>query len=325
MDRFRRAAAAAAILAFAGSGCRRAGEAPPVRVALLPFLSYAPLLLADEAGDFRREGVRVRFVHLERNADATVALMAGRIDVTAGIVSAIDLNALAHGAGFRLVADKGHEEAGRCGFGAFVVRADPSGPPPARFRVPPSSIFEFLLDRALAEDGRDPASVARTDFPIPLVARALATHAVDGAAIEEPSLSRALDRREASLWKSYEAILPGFQFGYVTFGRALLGPRRAEGVRFLRAYLRGVARFREGKTPRNLDVLSRATGAPRDELARACWPSISADGSFDPSTLDRFQDWCLARGLVRRKLAHAEIADLSVAREAAAGLAAPAR
>jgi hypothetical protein len=160
---------------------------------------------------------------------------------------------------------------------------------------------------------------------MPLVTRALATRAVDGAHLEEPNLSQALAAREASLWKSYESILPGFQFGYVTFGRALLGPRRAEGVRFLRAYLRGVARFREGKTPHNLDVLSRETGVPRDRLARACWPSISPDGSFALSTLDLFQDWCLARGLIRRKMAHDEIADFSLVREAAGGLVAPNR
>jgi len=324
MRRFRSAAAAAAILALGGSACRRPTAPPALRVALLPFLSFAPFLLADEAGDFRREGVRVQFVHLERNADATIALMAGQIDVTTGIVNAVDLNALARGAGFRVVADKGHEEKG-CTFGAFVVRPDPSGAPPARFRVTPSSVFEFLLDRALAADGRDPASVARVDFPMPLVTRALATRAVDGAHLEEPNLSQALAAREASLWKSYESILPGFQFGYVTFGPALLGPRRAEGVRFLRAYLRGVARFREGKTPRNLDVLSRRIGVPSDRLGRACWPSISADGSFSLSTLDLFQDWCLSRGLIGRKLTHAEIADLSLVREAAGSLATPGR
>ncbi|HET7451483.1 MAG TPA: ABC transporter substrate-binding protein [Thermoanaerobaculia bacterium] len=321
MPDLRSLAAVVAILAFGASGCRRSPGPPPIRVALLPFLSYAPFLLADADGDFRREGIRVEFVHLERNADATVALMAGQIDVTAGILNAVDLNALARGAGFRVVADKGHEEAGRCTFSGFVVRPDLSGPP-ARFRVTPASVYEFLLDRALAADGRDPASVSRVDFPIPLVPRALATHAVDGASLDEPALSRALDRRDAVLWKRHGEILPGFQFAYVTFGRALLGPRRAEGVRFLRAYLRGVARYRQGKTPGNLDVVSGRTGVSRGDLERACWPSISADGSFDPSTLDRFQDWCLARGLVRRKLTVAEIADLSLARDAAANGAA---
>jgi ABC-type nitrate/sulfonate/bicarbonate transport system substrate-binding protein len=250
--------------------------------------------------------------------------MAGRIDVTAGIVGAIDLNAMARGGGFRIVADKGHEEGGGCSFGGFVVPPGAGRPePPGKFRVPRFSIYEFLLDRAMEAEGKDPASIDRVDVPVAVVPRGLATGALSGAAMDEPGLSRSLDAGDASLWKRYPEVFPGFQFAYVTFGRALLGPRRAEGVRFLRAYLRGVARYREGKTARNLAVIARRTGIPEKELARACWPAISANGSFDPATLDRYQEWCLSRRLIPRKLSLTEVADTDLARQAAAGLAAP--
>src|SRR2546428_7353201 len=79
----------AALLAVLGSStrCHQAAAPREVRISLLPYLSYAPLLIADEEGDFRREGIVVRFVPFRRNSDATVALLAGRLDATAGIVT----------------------------------------------------------------------------------------------------------------------------------------------------------------------------------------------------------------------------------------------
>jgi ABC-type nitrate/sulfonate/bicarbonate transport system substrate-binding protein len=91
-----------------------------------------------------------------------------------------------------------------------------------------------------------------------------------------------------------ESVAPGHQNALLVYGKRLLHDDPDLGHRFMRAYLRGVRRFNEGKTGRNVAILSRYTKLPPDTIRRACWIAIANDGQIDPNAVQPFLDWALA-------------------------------
>ena len=129
-------------------------------------LSQAPIVLADEGGFFRRQGLDVELVGLD-NSEGLPALIEGGMDVLAGQVQPRYFDAIARGAPIRIVADKGHVDPARCGYVALVARKGllregrlPTGSSKKwRVDLRPGSLGEFMFDRALLAEGIDPASV----------------------------------------------------------------------------------------------------------------------------------------------------------------------
>ena len=70
----------------------------------------------------------------------------------------------------------------------------------------------------------------------------------------------------------------------------------------MRAYRRGVERFREGHTPRNVAIVAAHTKIDSALLARACWAGYGGDFDIDPRTIDVFQDWALSHRLIDRRV-----------------------
>jgi len=318
------ALAAAALLSL--PACRRAPSGlAEVRVASVPYLSFAPLFIAEDEGDFAREGISIRWTKLETNAEATASLAGGRLDVTGGVPTIGDLRAIQRGSRVRIVADKGFEEPGGCGFTSLLIRPGfpPRGglPTPedlrgARVRTSVGTVVDFLFDRFLAREGVEPGSVRRVTLPASIVGRAFANGAIDMALLAEPERTRLLRSGEARLWMPATDFYPGFQLAYIFFGPRMLGADRALGVRFLRAYLRGIGRYRAGKTLRNVEILARRTGLSAEIIRACCWIPVRPDGEIDPSTLHAFQEWAVAGGLLPRALPLSEVWDPAPLREA---------
>jgi hypothetical protein len=82
--------------------------------------------------------------------------------------------------------------------------------------------------------------------------------------------------------------------------------------RVVAAYLRGIQRYREGKTARNMEILGSTMQLSREELERACWPAVNEDGAIETGSLQEFQRWGVERGLVDRVLAPEEYYDGSL-------------
>src|SRR5262249_42947326 len=96
----------------------------------------------------------------------------------------------------------------------------------------------------------------------------------------------------------------------VLYGPGLLDARPDVGRRFMTAYLRGVRQYALGKTAHNIDLIVRPLGLDRDALARACWPSVSPDGTVAVASLLEFQQWSVATHLVDRAISSNELLDL---------------
>ena len=301
------------------ASCRHEPELRPgprtrVRVSGRAVLSQAPLILADESGYFRRQGLDVELVGLD-NSEGLPALIEGGMDVLAGQVQPRYFNAIARGAPIRIVADKGHLDPASCGYVALVARKAllregrlPHPGPSKRWRIDvrPGTVGEFILDRALLTEGIDPASVEMTYVSARASADALRMGALDVTLAFGAEVERSQRAGEGVIWRSAESLVPNLQLMTVLYGPSLMKKDPDAGRRFMVAYLQGVRQYNEGKTARNLEILERRLRVDRQTLLASCWMPVRGDGRVDLESLLAVQAWAQVKGLMSRTVSAAE-------------------
>lgn len=308
-----RVVALAALVLCACGRPEAAGELPLVRVAIQPFFAYAPFYLAEAEGYFRDAGMRVEFVKVNRTHEALPALLGGDLDVLPGTAASAVLSAMARGAPIRFVADKGMMSNDECSSMTIVVRSDfPLEEAKTRFRritLSRDAPTQYLVSRALASQGIVLDSIETVLLPDGVDAEALRTGAIDGTAGGEPWQTRLRRQIEIKPWLEIEAYSPDHQFSFVIFGERLLRTDRDLGIRFLAAFRRGVARYLEGATERNLEILTAATGEERSILAEACWPPMRASGRIGLQSVLDYQRWAMEHGYLDQQATAAQLWD----------------
>jgi NitT/TauT family transport system substrate-binding protein len=321
----------AACAVGAACGSQEAATGRPLRVAVLPYLSFGPIFIAHDEGEFASVGLEVDLVRFGRSVEAIPALDRGDLDVAGGTLSLALFNAVARGSRVRIVADKGYVPRDGCAYSGLVARralgAEPrltrEGLRGLRIAADRTSYTGYYLDRMLASLGLGVDDVELVNVPDEILGDALDRGRVDLAHTTEPWLSRLLSEGHGHLWVSPKDVLPESQYAYVFFGPTLLERSPDTGYRFLEAYLRGVRRYLEGKTPRNLAILAARTGLGSEWLAAACWPGFRADGGIDPGSLGDFQRWGRSKGLLEAELPAGLLWDAGFVREASRRISGP--
>lgn len=306
--------AAALGLALGGcSGGASRGQAGPaagaeeratVRVAVMPFLSYAPIFLGVDGGQFAAHGLDVELVPL-RTTEANAALVRGDVDVAANFLSAGLFNLIGRGNRVAIVADKGWLDPASCEANGIVARTElaasseleaAAGLRGRSVHYRPGTIEEYVLDRVLAAAGLGLGDLDAREVPAAAKVEALASGALDLAAWSEPYLTVAEEAGAAVLWRGAAEASPGGQWAMLLFGRSLLDERPEVGERFIAAYLEAVELYAEGKSAANVAVLARHTGLEPGLVERACWMPLRADGRIDTPSVLAFQRWAVERG-----------------------------
>ena len=296
----RRTQVIAALLSAAVlGGCRDAvPEGTPVlrtvKVTRNSHLTSAPLLLAEDAGYFAAEGLKIEFVDMNRGEEALIAMLGGEVDVLQGPLHPGLLTAVARGGEIRIVAGLSILSPD-CTYHAIVLR--PGLTPEAALRgirrldASRDGSTRYLAGRMLATRGIDIDTLNTIRLPQEVIGHSLGNGSVDAASMSEPLVTRI--GRMGTVWlRSHEAT-PGFQWSVMSFGKRLLREDPEAGVRFVTAYRRGVALFREGKTPENLERLERLTQEDREILKASCWPFFPADLRPNMASVLEYQQWAL--------------------------------
>jgi NitT/TauT family transport system substrate-binding protein len=131
---------------------------------------------------------------------------------------------------------------------------------------------------------------------------ALGSGALDVAALQEPWLTRAQKTGSAVLWMPFSAVTHNLPVGLIVYGPRLLESNKDAGVRFMTAYLRAARQFNEGKTDRNVALISEFTKLPPEDVRSACLVTLKPDGSADTQIMLDFQHWMLENGMVDKAL-----------------------
>jgi NitT/TauT family transport system substrate-binding protein len=268
------------------------------------YVASAPLAIARAEGFFSAQGLDVELVHLTSTADAMPALVRGEIDAGGGLLKVADFNAMARGAAVRIVADMGHNESGPCVQAALVARPaflevkSPDRLRGARVSTTPLSYGEYILETFVNSKGLKLADLNLSRLPAESAVDAISEGSLDFTYLAEPYLSRALGPGRAALWTPLSEIVPDAQLAVMLFGPSLLVENREAGRRFMMAYLQGVRQYNLGKTPRNVEIISKETGLEPDYLRKICWSWIDGDGKILSDSILGFQRWAVRRGLL---------------------------
>jgi NitT/TauT family transport system substrate-binding protein len=298
-----------ALLLLVAMACREPDAVPGgtdlrrVRVSFNPHLSWGPLMIADAEGFFRDEGIEIEFVSAMRPEESLVALITRDLDVRPGPIHAGFLSAIAQGARIRMAAGQGHLSGNGCTYYGIVLRPglDTAGPVMIkRMRASQDGASRFVVERMLARHDVDLDAIETVRLPDAVQAMSLETGAIDAVAVSEPGLTRL--KQIGTLWAAGQEALPDFQWAALAFGERLLYRERDLGVRFLRAYQRGVAQYRQGKTDRNVAIIAKATGESEDITREACWPEFRADSRINWESIRDFQQWANDEGLMEYTL-----------------------
>ena len=302
--------AAAFSIGCSGSAADRTDNAPrKLRVAYSRHLSWAPVYIAQAEGFFAQEGLEIEPVMAMRPEETLVALITGDIDVRPGPVHAGFLSSVAQGAPIRITA--GMTILGSsCTYFGMVVRKgiDTSGTPAIkRMRAGQDGVSRYILTTMLAKRQMSIDDIETVRLPESVMAMGLESGSIDAVVVSEPGLTRF--RKISTLWLSGEDVLPGFQWSVLAFGERLLVRERDTGLRFMRAYERGVAQYRQGKTDRNVAIIAEATGDTPELIREVCWPEFSPENRLDWPSISAFQKWANAEGHMEHTLTEAQVYD----------------
>ena len=290
-------------------------EVIKLRATVLPYFSFAPLYLAEAEGFFADEGLAVEFVSFKGHGESLPAVLRGDIDIDTMFTVGL-LNAACRGENIRMVAGRGTMTRNDCAPSGILVRPGKASEFDAlkaeevcrlTFGVDPIWLDGFFLHQWLDERGLSLRDV-KTEYLAAPAARveALRRGSVDAVFLSEPWITIARESNAGELWLPVAKVAPDYPLSTISFGPSMLSRTDDAGVRFLRAYLRAVAKYAEGKTPRNIDVLAKATRLDPDLLRRMCWPAIPLDGKIDAESIVRFSVWASQQGLTDRPLASAD-------------------
>jgi len=290
-----------------------------VRVSVNPHLSWGPIMIAQAEGFFREEGLEVEFVQAMEIEETLVALITGDIDVRPGAIHAAFLSAVARGAPVRIAAGSGVLGAqGGCSYFGIVLRPglDTAGTPAIRsLRTSLDGSTRYVVSRMLAKRGIPLDKINTNRLEDHLIAMALENGSLDAAAITGTGLTRLA--KVGTLWLTAEDVVPGYQWSVLAFGERLLVRERDTGLRFLRAFHRGVAQYRQGKTERNVAILSEGTGQTPQVVRETCWPVFTADSRVNWASIDEFQQWATAEGFMEAVVPAAMALDSTLVAETA--------
>jgi NitT/TauT family transport system substrate-binding protein len=314
----------------------RVEQHPPepvtLKVLLLPYLSFAPLFIAEEEGYFAEQGLQIEFVKISDSAEAIPALAQGELDVWASFVSIGIFNAIAREGGIRLVADKGYIAPSGCTSTALIasktlVEAGELDSPAQlrgrRIAIEPPTPEGYYVEKLLATAGLTLADVETLDMPPPAELEALENGTIDLSGTSEPWVTRILRTGHGVLWLPVQEVIPDFQWAFIAYGPTLLDENSDAGQRFMVAYLRALRQYGEGKTERNLELLAEFTELEQELLAEVCWPPVHSDGQINVQSVLDFQAWAVDKGYLDRVVTKDEFWDPSFVEYANEVLGAP--
>lgn len=305
------------------------GKSQTVRVGYIPLISFAPVFIAIEKGDFARQGLKVDLINFDSGAKMVPALATGEIDVASGTSSAGLFNSIAEGMNFKIVADKGQDLSGY-EYTALVVRKDhlDSGRykdfkdlAGMKIAVLPGKgvITEYKLFKILEFAGVPAEKVETVDLAPPNQVKALASKAVDAIVTAEPWGTVAVKEGVGKIIPAVHVpALQSLQVGMIMYSGNFM-KERLQGARgFMTAYLSGVRFYNQKglKDDEIANILFKYTKV-RPELIKASIPFyISNSGSMDMESISAQQDWYFKKGYIKKKIPVDRVVDLQFLREA---------
>lgn len=257
-------------------------------------VSFAPLYIANANGYFADEGITLDLIELERSNDALPLIITGDLDAYAGPVTSGLFNVLGQEPYVKVVADRGHiAPSDPCTYLGLIVEkglyedGQITGPQDLKGRniiFTPTSPSGYFMKEYLSQAGLTFEDINILEIPATGYVDAMNNGTADGIAAPEPRLSQVLSQGNSVILSSAYDVVGNLQTSVLVFGKRLLSDEKDVGIRFLKAYVRGVQTYNEGMTDSNVATMMDFTGDSEETIRSSCWSTINNDGSIDFSS-----------------------------------------
>jgi len=295
-----------------------------VKLGDLLAISNAGIYIAIEKGYFKEQGIRNEITTFASAAKMLPALTAGELEVSVGAASAGLFNAIAQGAPFRIVADKGQARAGT-GFSLLTVRKDLvdsgqvksvkdlKGRKVAVFAK--GIIQDYMMGKMAEEVGLDIKDFDLTFLPGPSQVTAYETKAIDATYTVEPWPARFEERGLAVKFRTPDQVkgLGPVQMAVIIYSGRFIRERRPVAQRWMDAYLKG-GRFYGERGPKDDEVaaiIEKYTKVPAKVVKTAIPHHQDPDGKLVLESLADQIKWFVANGYMPQEIGVEKAVDLS--------------
>src|SRR5436190_2900921 len=300
--------------------------------------SDAPFYIAHERGYFNDEGLDVDLIVLDSGAKVIAPLGTGELDVGSGALSVGFWNALARGIKFRIVADRGHAEAGYLyqtvfmrkdliESGAFKSLKDLAG---KRMGFAAQGVTSLsLLNEAAKFAGIRFEDVIPVYLSFPQQIAALQNKALDGSLLIEPQATVAVKAGYGVRFMNTTAFYPHQQISVIFYSDKFAIERKDVAQKFMRAWLRGVRTYNDalegGKiagTGADAIVSTMAKSFNMDPaLVREMYSqAVEVTGAVNAAGIQKDLDFFMQQGWVTAKIGPKDVIDMTFAQQASAQL-----
>ena len=288
-------------------------------------ISNAGIYIAIEKGFFREAGIRNELISFASAAKTLPALTAGELDVAAGSPSAGLFNAIAQGAPFRIVADKGTSRGAGTGFSLLVVRRDLAESGQVKtlkdLKGRKIAVFakaitqDYMLGKMAEEEGLTIRDFDLTYLGAPNQLTAFETKAIDAAVTVEPWGANFIERGLAVRFRTPDQVrgLTPYQVAVIIYSGKFIKERRPVAQKWMDAYVKGVQVYVDkGLTdPEVLAILEKFTKVPAKALRTAVPHAYTGDVRPGLESLADQMTWFVANGFMKEKIPVEKTVDLS--------------
>ena len=295
-----------------------------VRLGHILAISDIAIYAAIEKGYFKEQGIRNEITPFASAARMLPALVAGELEISVGTAGAGLFNAIAEGAPFRIVADKGQARAGT-GYTLLCVRKDlvDSGQVKSvkdlKGRrvalLAKGAVHAYMLGKMAEEVG-----LKITDFDLvymgaPEQAAAFETKALDATIIVEPWGARLDEQGLAVKFRLAEQVkgLTPLQIAGIIYSGKFSNERHAVAQRWMNAYIKGVRYFVE-RGPKDDEVVAitaKYTKLPAKVIRAAIPHYQDPQGRPNLESLADQIAWLTANGYMKAAIPVEKTVDLS--------------
>lgn len=307
--------------------------AEKLKVGVSPALSSAGIYLAHENGFFTSEGLEIELVTIANSGAAmTLLLSKGELDVGAGNLSSGLFNAILSGENFKLVADKGHTSKGH-EYIALVVREDlvQSGKFKSLKDLKGMKVGltaldgvsqQIVVDKILATQGLSGSDITYVKLSYAEMNTAMRSKTLDATIQLEPYLTSGTEDKIFRVIEKSQKYVPDQQSAAVFFSPKMLSEKKALGVKFMIAYLRGVQLYNSALKDKVLWRKISADLKKHINIAnRSVWDKMTPiglrdDGKLNIESIMNDLKWYREKGYVKSSLTADQIVDHSFVKEA---------
>lgn len=299
-----------------------------VSLGLLYSVSDSGILIADERGYFKDQGLDVQEQRFNTLVDMVGPVGAGQLDIAAGAPAAGLYNAISRDVPIKIVADKGSAPSPQWDFTGLVLRKDliDSGKVKDFKDLKGLKLVtsgkgnspEVSLAAALKKGGLTLKDIDFEQMGFPDMVTALSNKGIDGGIVIEPFLSKIVSSGTGVAWKRNLDILGhNQQIAIIAYGQKVFNNQDV-GRRWMTAYIKGLRDYNDAFGPKKkgyddvVKILAKDTTVKDPAVYSQMTPAgLDPNGKLDTASMQEDIDYYQEAGYLKQKVDLKPLVDTS--------------